>query len=59
MPHDLLDMIDADTARVKSERQRNRERMPIVAGWMDALADFQPRVIWASENGHVVGKPPE
>lgn len=40
----------------EARRAENRARMPTVAGWKDALADFEPRVIWAEENGKRVGK---
>lgn len=41
--------------------ESNRLRMPTVAQWVDELREqgFQPKVIWAKENGYEVGKKPE
>lgn len=46
-----------------SERERNRERMPEIAAFVDAMraafGNDQVRVLWARENGYEVGKPTE
>lgn len=47
----------------EERRQRNRERMPTVAAFVDAMREAfghdQILVNWASENGHEIGNRPK
>jgi hypothetical protein len=41
------------------KRAARRAAMPITTSLMEQYAEFKPTMIYASENGHTFGKPPE
>jgi len=42
----------------EEQAKKNRELMPQVAAWVDEYRQWGVTVIYANENGVVVGKPP-
>ena len=42
-----------------AERERNRKDFPLMASYLDKLAIFNPRAVWAEENGKRIGRVPE
>jgi hypothetical protein len=43
---------------LEAKRAARRAAMPTVTALVEQFAEFAPKVIYASENGHTVGKPP-
>lgn len=55
-------MVDlAGKALADRERQRteNRRNFPLAAEMMEMFAEFNPRIVYAEENGKSIGKKPE
>ena len=46
-------------AKRAAARTRNREAFPYAAELMDLCAEFQPKLIYAEENGRSIGKKPQ
>ena len=53
---DLEELAAAQMAKKADEREQNRRDFPCTAAVMDALAIFQPRLIFAEENGRRIGR---
>jgi hypothetical protein len=43
---------------IEAKRAARRAAMPLVSAILAEYADFAPTVVYATENGIVVGKPP-
>jgi len=46
-------------AKLQAEREQNRRDFPLMASYLKALERFNPRAIFAEENGRRVGKVPQ
>lgn len=44
---------------MQAEREQNRRDFPLMASYLKLLERFDPRAIWAEENGRRVGKVPQ
>ena len=44
---------------MQAEREQNRRDFPQMASYLKLLERFNPRAIWAEENGRRVGKVPQ
>ena len=43
---------------MQAERERNRKDFPLMASYLDKLAIFTPRAVWAEEHGRTIGRKP-
>jgi len=53
----LEDMVRADIDAKSVQAQRNRENFPFASELMDSLAEFSPKLKYASQDGRSIGKP--
>lgn len=44
---------------MQAEREQNRRDFPLMASYLKLLERFNPRAIWAEENGRRIGKVPQ
>lgn len=44
---------------MQAEREQNRRDFPQMASYLKLLERFNPRAIWAEENGRRIGKVPQ
>lgn len=44
---------------MQAEREQNRRDFPQMASYLKLLERFNPRAIWAEENGKRIGKVPQ
>lgn len=51
-------MAASQIAKREDARTRNREQFPSAAELMDQFAEFEPKLIYAEENGRSIGKKP-
>lgn len=51
-------MAASQIAKREAARNRNREQFPYAAELMDQFAEFDPKLIYAEENGRSIGKKP-
>lgn len=51
-------MAASQIAKREDARTRNREAFPYAAELMDQFAEFDPKLIYAEENGRSIGKKP-
>ena len=49
----------AQVSRREDAKKRNREDFPFAAELADLLAEFQPKLIYAEQNGRTIGKRPD
>lgn len=43
-------------AKLQAEREQNRRDFPLMASYLKLLERFNPRAIWAEENGKRIGR---
>ena len=55
---DIAGKVDAIVRDMQAERERNRRDFPLMASYLDKLAIFKPRAVWAEENGRTIGRKP-
>lgn len=41
---------------MQAEREQNRRDFPLMASYLKLLERFNPRAVWAEENGRRIGK---
>ena len=56
---DIAGKVDAIVRDMQDERERNRRDFPLMASYLQKLAIFSPRAIWAEENGRTIGRVPQ
>ena len=56
---DILEALSADVVKREAKAEQNRRNFPLMAEYLDKLAIFTPRAIWAEENGRKIGRVPE
>jgi len=56
---DLEELAAAQMAKKADQREQNRRDFPLMASYLKALERFNPRAIFAEENGRRVGKVPQ
>ena len=49
--------IDDETWR-EAHAENNRRDFPLMHSYLQALAIFNPRAVWAGENGRTIGRKP-
>ena len=53
---DLEALAASQMAKKADQREQNRRNFPLMASYLKALARFNPRAIWAEENGRRIGR---
>ena len=53
---DIAGKVDAIVRDMQAEREQNRRDFPLMASYLKLLERFNPRAIWAEENGRRVGR---
>ena len=56
---DILEALSADVVKREAKAEQNRRDFPLMHSYLQALAIFNPRAIFAEENGRRVGKVPQ
>lgn len=55
---DLEELAAAQMAKKADQREQNRRNFPLMAEYLDKLAIFTPRAVWAEEHGRTIGRKP-
>jgi len=55
---DLEELAAAQMAKKADQREQNRRDFPLMAEYLDKLAIFTPRAVWAEEHGRTIGRKP-
>ena len=53
---DLDELAAAQMAKKADQREQNRRDFPLMASYLKLLERFNPRAIWAEENGKRIGR---
>lgn len=53
---DIVGKVDAIVRDMQAEREQNRRDFPQMASYLKLLERFNPRAIWAEENGKRIGR---
>lgn len=56
---DVQDLIRNSITARERQAEKNREAFPFAAEMADLLAEFQPRLIYAEQDGRTIGKKPD
>lgn len=56
---DIAGKVDKIVRDMQAERERNRRDFPLMAKYLDKLAIFKPRAVWAEEHGRTIGRIPQ
>jgi len=52
----IEELAESRIAKIQAEREQNRRDFPLMASYLDKLAIFTPRAVWAEENGKRIGR---
>jgi len=55
----MAELAQSQIAKREAKAEQNRRDFPLMAEYLDKLAIFTPRAIWAEENGRKIGRVPE
>ena len=55
----MAELAQSQIAKREAKAEQNRRDFPLMASYLDKLAIFTPRAIWAEENGRKIGRVPE
>ena len=55
----MAELAQSQIAKREAKAEQNRRNFPLMAEYLDKLAIFTPRAIWAEENGRKIGRVPE
>lgn len=53
---DLEELAAAQMAKKADQREQNRRDFPLMASYLQVLERFNPRAVWAEENGKRIGR---
>ncbi len=56
---DLEALAASQMAKKADQREQNRRDFPLMASYLKLLERFNPRAIYAQENGKTIGKDPQ
>lgn len=54
----IEELAESRIAKIQAEREQNRRDFPLMASYLDKLAIFTPRAVWAEEHGRTIGRKP-
>lgn len=52
----MAELAQSQIAKREAKAEQNRRNFPLMAEYLDKLAIFTPRAIWAEENGRRIGR---
>lgn len=52
----MAELAQSQIAKREAKAEQNRRDFPLMASYLDKLAIFTPRAIWAEENGRRIGR---
>ena len=55
---EIAGKVDAIVRDLQAEKEQNRRDFPLMASYLKLLERFNPRAIWAEENGKRIGRVP-
>jgi len=53
---EIVGKVDKIVRDMQAEREQNRRDFPLMASYLKLLERFNPRAIWAEENGKRIGR---
>ena len=54
----MAELAQSQIAKREAKAEQNRRDFPLMAEYLDKLAIFTPRAVWAEENGRTIGRKP-
>lgn len=54
----MAELAQSQIAKREAKAEQNRRDFPLMASYLDKLAIFKPRAVWAEENGRTIGRKP-
>lgn len=54
----MAELAQAQIAKREAKAEQNRRDFPLMHSYLQALAIFNPRAVWAEENGRTIGRKP-
>ncbi len=54
----MAELAQSQIAKREAKAEQNRRDFPLMAEYLDKLAIFTPRAVWAEENGKRIGRKP-
>jgi hypothetical protein len=55
----MAELAQSQIAKREAKAEQNRRDFPLMASYLKLLERFNPRAIWAEENGKRIGRVPE
>ena len=55
----MAELAQSQIAKREAKAEQNRRDFPLMASYLKALERFNPRAIYAQENGKTIGKDPQ
>lgn len=52
----MAELAQSQIAKREAKAEQNRRDFPLMAEYLDKLAIFTPRAVWAEENGKRIGR---
>ena len=52
----MAELASREVSKLESAREQNRRDFPLMASYLKLLERFNPRAIWAEENGKRIGR---
>ncbi len=54
----MAELAQSQIAKREAKAEQNRRDFPLMAEYLDKLAIFTPRAVWADEHGRTIGRKP-
>ncbi len=54
----MAELAQSQIAKRDAKAEQNRRDFPLMAEYLDKLAIFTPRAVWAEEHGRTIGRKP-
>jgi len=54
----MAELAQSQIAKREAKAEQNRRNFPLMAEYLDKLAIFTPRAVWAEEHGRTIGRKP-
>jgi len=54
----MAELAQSQIAKREAKAEQNRRDFPLMAEYLDKLAIFTPRAVWAEEHGRTIGRKP-
>ncbi len=54
----MAELAQSQIAKREAKAEQNRRDFPLMHSYLQALAIFNPRAVWAEEHGRTIGRKP-